>query len=187
MMNPANTTLIKDIVWSIRKLVRAVYYDSQKMSRQFGLTGPQSVVLRFLLKNGPMSAADLSRLMFVTPSNMTGIIDRLEKKGLAERTRKVGDRRIALITLTDTGKELGGRLPDPLEQKVIKQLSGLDHNHVQTIAGAMKQILDLVDFGDFEDTPWEISQESMATVQDTRQKSGAPMHSQSQLEEGKNE
>ncbi|MBW2441668.1 MAG: MarR family transcriptional regulator [Deltaproteobacteria bacterium] len=79
-MNPQNEGVITDIVGSIRKLVRAVYLDSQKMSRQFGLTGQQSLVIRLLLNNGSMSSADLSRLMYVTPSNMTGIIDRLEKK-----------------------------------------------------------------------------------------------------------
>jgi len=106
-MNPENESVIKDIVGSLRKLVRAVSLDSQKMSRQFGLTGPQSVVLRLLLNNGPMSSAELSRLMYVTASNMTGIIDRLEKKDLIERMRKEGDRRVTLIILTDTGKELG--------------------------------------------------------------------------------
>jgi DNA-binding MarR family transcriptional regulator len=169
-MNPANTTLIQDIVWSIRKLVRAVYHDSQKMSRQFGLTGPQSVVLRLLLNNGSMSAADLSRLMYVTPSNMTGIIDRLEKKALAERVRKAGDRRVALITLTAIGQELAKRIPDPIEQKVINRLADLDPGHVRIIAGAMKQILDLIDVGDIEEAPWEIGQVPMSTVQEIQQK-----------------
>jgi len=158
-MNPENESVIKDIVGSIRKLVRAVYLDSQKMSRKFGLTGPQSVVLRLLLNNGSMSSAGLSRLMYVTPSNMTGIIDRLEKKGFIKRKRREGDRRVTLIILTDAGKVLSESIPDPIEKKFISELADLEPEHVQILAMAMKQILNLIDTKHIEELPLEISQE----------------------------
>ena len=161
-MNPENEIVVKDIVGSIRKLVLAVYLDSQKMSRQFGLTGQQSVVLRLLLNNGSMSSADLSRLMYVTPSNMTGIIDRLEKKGLILRMRKEGDRRVALISLTGPGKKLGVGIPDPIEKKFINQLADLELEHVQLLAMAMKQVLNLIDAEDIEAEPLDISPETLA-------------------------
>lgn len=162
-MNPDNESVIKDIVGSIRKLVRAVYLDSQKMSRKFGLTGPQSVVLRLLLNKGSMSSADLSRLMYVTPSNMTGIIDRLEKKGLIERKRKEGDRRVTMIILTGAGKSMSENIPDPIEKKFINQLADLENEHVQLLAMAMNQILSLVDIEDIEEIPLEISIQSATT------------------------
>ena len=165
-MNPENEAVIKDIVGSIRKLVRAVYLDSQKMSRQFGLTGQQSLVLRLLLINGSMSSADLSRLMYVTPSNMTGIIDRLEKKGLVERTRKEGDRRVALIMLTGPGKDLGKGIPDPIEKKIINQLADLELDHVQLLAMAMNQILNLIDTEDIEPEPLELGSDPVAIGQE---------------------
>jgi DNA-binding MarR family transcriptional regulator len=166
MMNPENESVIKDIVGSLRKLVRAVSLDSQKMSRQFELTGPQSVVLRLLLNNGSMSSADLSRLMYVTASNMTGIIDRLEKKDLIERMRKEGDRRVSLIILTDTGKKLAVGIPDPIEKKFINQLADLEVDHVQLLAMAMNQILNLIDAEDIEAEPLEISPEPVAVGQE---------------------
>ncbi len=165
-MNPENEAVIKDIVGSIRKLVRAVYLDSQKMSRQFGLTGQQSLVLRLLLINGSMSSADLSRLMYVTPSNMTGIIDRLEKKGLVERTRKEGDRRVALIMLTGPGKDLGKGIPDPIEKKIINQLADMELDQVQLLAMAMNQILNLIDTDKLEAEPLDISLETLAVGQE---------------------
>jgi DNA-binding MarR family transcriptional regulator len=144
-MAPNNEVVIKDIVESIRRLVRAEYLDSQKMSKQYGLTGPQSLVLRMLIKKGSLSSADLSRQMYVTPSNITGIIDRLEKKGLVERIRKPGDRRVALITLTQSGQELGKTIPDPIEKKFVNQLADLETDHLQILAMAMNQILNLID------------------------------------------
>ncbi len=166
MVKPENESLIKDIVGSIRKLVRAVYLDSQKMSRQFGLTGQQSVVLRLLLNKGSMSSADLSRLMYVTPSNMTGIIDRLEKKDLIERMRKEGDRRVTLILLTDAGKGLSKNIPDPIEKKFINELADLEPDHVQLLAMAMNQILNLIDAEDIEAEPLDINSEPVAVGQE---------------------
>jgi DNA-binding MarR family transcriptional regulator len=142
---PSNENVIKDIVESIRRLVRAEYLDSQKMSKQYGLTGPQSLILRLLIKKGALSSADLSRQMYVTPSNITGIIDRLEKKGLVERIRKQGDRRVALITLTQSGQKLGQTIPDPIEKKIVNQLADLEPEHLQILAMAMNQILNLID------------------------------------------
>lgn len=154
-MIPGNDLVIKDIVESIRRLVRAENLDSRKMSKEFGLTGPQSLVLRLLVKNGALSSADLSRQMYVTPSNITGIIDRLEKKGLVERIRKQGDRRVALITLTESGQKLGKNIPDPIEKKFINELADLEPEHLQILAMAMNQILNLIDTKGIEDAPLE--------------------------------
>ena len=71
-------------------MVRTVYLDSLKMNKVFGLTGPQSTALRALHSCGPMSSAAMSKLLYVTPSNITGIIDRLEKKGLCPPGEKGG-------------------------------------------------------------------------------------------------
>ena len=158
-MSTENELIIKEIVDAIRRLYRAVYLDSSKMSRQFGLTGAQSGVLRNLFAHGALSSADLSRKLYVTPSNITGVIDRLEKKGLVDRIRKVGDRRVALITLTENGEELSKSLPDPIEKKLISELADLEPEHVQLLSMAMNQILNLVDTQGVEDAPIELNQE----------------------------
>jgi DNA-binding MarR family transcriptional regulator len=154
-VTPGTEDVIKDIVESIRRLVRAEYLDSQKMSKQYGLTGPQSLVLRLLIKKGALSSAELSRQMYVTPSNITGIIDRLEKKRLVERIRKQGDRRVALITLTQSGQELGKTIPDPIEKKFVNQLADLEPEHLQILAMTMNQILSLTEAKGAEETHLE--------------------------------
>ena len=158
-MSAENEVIIKEIVDAIRRLYRAVYLDASKMSRQFGLTGAQSGVLRNLFAHGALSSADLSRKLYVTPSNITGVIDRLEKKGLVERTRKVGDRRVALITLTEKGNELSKSLPDPIEKKLISELIDLELEHVQLLSMAMNQIINLIATKGVEDAPMELNQE----------------------------
>ena len=165
-MIPENQQVIKDIVWAIRRLVRAVYLDTSKMSRQYGITGSQSMVLRSLLHNGPLSSADLSRKLYVTPSNITGVIDRLEKKGFVERIQKAGDRRISLITLTEAGAEFSKSLPDPIEKKFISHLADLEPEHVQILGVAMNQILNYMGTKGVEEVPLDLSAEPAGTPRD---------------------
>jgi DNA-binding MarR family transcriptional regulator len=159
-MKAESEAVIYNIVDSIRRLVRAVYLDSQKMSKQYGLTGPQSSVLRNLVNDGPMSSADLSRMLYVTPANITGIIDRLEIKGLVKRIKKQGDRRVALITLTESGQQLGRSIPDPIINLFISELGDLEPEDLKLLAGAMNQVLNLIDAKGVEEATLGFSRES---------------------------
>lgn len=152
---------IQQIVASVRKLIRSVSLDSARTGRKFGVSGSQTQVLRNLLIYGSLSSAELSRKMFVTAANMTGIIDRLESKGVVERQRKPGDRRVVLITLTESGRELAASLPDPVEKKLLQGLRDRPYEEMVRIAESMTTLLDLVDAEDVEDFP-------RATVADDR-------------------
>jgi len=136
---------IKEIVGSIRRVVRAIFLDSKKMVKEYGVTGPQSIVLKSLFVQGPLSATELARVFYVTPSNMTGVIDRLEQKGLVERKRSTDDRRVSHIALTQQGQQIAGSLPNPIEDKLIKGLSGLSEEDVSRICDAFLKVVDLVD------------------------------------------
>ena len=144
-MNSENELIIKEFVGLVRRLIRAVYLESQRNSKQFGLTSPQSGVLRSLFNKGSMSSAELSRTTYVTPSNITGIIDRLEKKGLVERIRVTGDRRIVLITLTSKGEALSKTLPDPIEEKIISQVTDMEMEHIHILNKAMNRLIDQIE------------------------------------------
>jgi DNA-binding MarR family transcriptional regulator len=72
--------------------------------QSFGLTPPQFVALFALAHHGearPMS--DLTNVVLLDPPTMTGVIDRLEKGGLVERTRTDTDRRVVLVQVTPAG------------------------------------------------------------------------------------
>jgi DNA-binding MarR family transcriptional regulator len=82
---------------------------------EFELSPPQSIVLGLLDEPRPMG--ELAQLMHCDNSNMTGIVDRLEERGLVQRTQADGDRRVRLIALTDRGRgireELNRRMAEP--------------------------------------------------------------------------
>jgi DNA-binding MarR family transcriptional regulator len=158
-MNNKNEALIYDIVAGIRNLRRVVYHDYIRTGRQLGLTETQSDVLRTLLIHGEMSSADLSRNLYVTPANITGVIDRLEKKGLVARIRYQADRRVALISLTESGKGLSAQLPDPVENKLISGLLNLGQHQVQALDNAMNRIIGLIGAEKMGEIPLELNNE----------------------------
>jgi DNA-binding MarR family transcriptional regulator len=81
----------------------------------------------------PMSA--LAETLFCDASNVTGIVDRLEARGLMERRDNPRDRRVKLIALTDDGvvmrEQIRQRLHEPPEQ--IAALSGADKRTLRDV------------------------------------------------------
>jgi MarR family 2-MHQ and catechol resistance regulon transcriptional repressor len=69
------------------------------------ITFSQWSILRALGKFGSMPMTKLSEHMLVAPPNITGLVDRLEKKGYVERRRDSLDRRLFMIQLTRKGQE----------------------------------------------------------------------------------
>ncbi|ACV68328.1 MarR family winged helix-turn-helix transcriptional regulator [Desulfohalobium retbaense] len=147
---------IKEIVKQIRQLVRAVYRDSLTMAREYGLTPPQCALLRTIYLQGPLSSAALSRNLFVTPSNITGIVDRLVKKDMVVRERQLKDRRVTLISLTATGHTLAASLPDNIETKLVEGLSELQDSHIQDLSRSLAEILALIDASHVTAAPLEL-------------------------------
>lgn len=145
--------LIKEIVSAIRRISRAVYLDSKRMVKTIGLSNPQCLVLKSIDTNGASSLAVLSRFLNVTPANMTGLVDRLEKKGLVRRARKEGDRRVTIVELTETGKPLSRSVPDPIEEKLIHGLKDISAEELETLTNAFLIVVDLLDAQDVADAP----------------------------------
>jgi DNA-binding MarR family transcriptional regulator len=76
--------------------------------REFDLMPPQQMLLGLLSEPKPMG--ELAQHMHCDSSNITGIVDRLEERGLVERGAAEGDRRIKLVALTEAGEQMRAEL-----------------------------------------------------------------------------
>jgi MarR family transcriptional regulator, organic hydroperoxide resistance regulator len=75
------------------------------MAQEFDLAPQQMIALR-ILGAGPRKMGELAQTLFCDNSNVTGIVDRLEERGLVRRESAEGDRRVKLLVLTDEGEKL---------------------------------------------------------------------------------
>jgi MarR family transcriptional regulator, organic hydroperoxide resistance regulator len=79
-----------------RDLLRNPYADAE----QHGMTGPQITVMACLVSKGPMTLTELSRSLGMSHSSASGIVDRLQARGLLRRAEDATDRRRTSIQVT---------------------------------------------------------------------------------------
>lgn len=92
------------------KLMRATNALGGSLSRALAseadLTMSQFAVLEALLHLGPMSQGDICGKLLLSGSNITTVIDNLEKRELVRRVRRPDDRRVVDVSLTTGGRKL---------------------------------------------------------------------------------
>ncbi|MCF8108835.1 MAG: MarR family transcriptional regulator [Desulfohalobiaceae bacterium] len=135
--------LAQEAVFKLQRLVRTLEQESRstrKVYREYGITETQGMILRHLAEHGPQALNGMSKYFFVTPSNMTGIIDRLEAKGLVERKRQ-SDRRIVHIHLSGKGHKLTGVLPNPLAIKLHAAFSRMSAREIEAFTIPIQKLL----------------------------------------------
>jgi len=93
-----------------------------------GLSEAQGQLLQRLDPETPLAMCRVAEALDCDPSNVTGIVDRLEARGLVERRVDLRDRRVKQLVLTDKGEELRKRLLAALSQppSAIESLSAAD-------------------------------------------------------------
>jgi DNA-binding MarR family transcriptional regulator len=89
------------------------------------LTGPQQSVLRALVQSGGMSLKELSAHLGLAHSTVSGIVDRLQERGMVQRRTSETDRRVTRIGVTRQVRDfvrdtIPGLLLHPLEEALAR-------------------------------------------------------------------
>lgn len=109
----------------LRKITQAVDLHSKYLSKNFGLTGPQLVILQELSK-GEMAVSELARRISLSQGTVTDIIHRLEKKDLIVKRRGNRDKRRVMISLFGKCQDFLALAPPPLQEKFMDYFSQLE-------------------------------------------------------------
>ncbi|OAR25668.1 MarR family transcriptional regulator [Streptomyces sp. ERV7] len=116
--------LTVEVVELIGSVVARYHEEYERAAAEHALTGAQARVLG-LLSLEPVPMRQIARKLKCEPSNVTGIIDRLEARGLVERRPDPADRRVKLAAPTEEGLRTAARLRDSLDfaREPLAQLS----------------------------------------------------------------
>jgi MarR family 2-MHQ and catechol resistance regulon transcriptional repressor len=121
------------------KLMRATDSLNAHLARHIeaaGLTMGQFGVLEALLHLGPMNQRDLGAKLLRSGSNVTLVLDNLQRRGLIRRTRRKDDRRAIEVSLTAQGRRLiAGLFPTHARRitRLFGALSPRDQQHLGTL------------------------------------------------------
>src|SRR5512142_544226 len=101
---PAGETL--QFMQKVWELMHALDVRSKRMVQTIGVTGPQRLVLRIVGQKPGQTASEISSMLGKHPSTLTGVLARLEERGLLLREVDAEDRRRARFSLTTAGKKI---------------------------------------------------------------------------------
>lgn len=79
---------------------------------------------------------DVAKQLMVTPAVVTGLIDRLEKRGYARRINSTGDRRRIHLALTEKGRDAAGNVQAHLATELADRIANLPKEDIATIERA---------------------------------------------------
>lgn len=96
-----------EIVRLVFDLTDQLRHRYESIAAEHGLTRQQATLLGLL--DEPLHMRAIAELLQRDASNVTGLVDRLERLGLVQRQRDSQDRRVTMIASTDAGRELHGR------------------------------------------------------------------------------
>jgi DNA-binding MarR family transcriptional regulator len=98
---PAGSADLATLLVRLSRRVNGVFAQA---SGRYGLTATQARMLCILVEQ-PRGMSELAGILGVEKAGITGLVDRAERRGLAERTPMPGDRRATYVRLTTAGKQ----------------------------------------------------------------------------------
>ncbi|MGP8302069.1 MarR family winged helix-turn-helix transcriptional regulator [Streptomyces inhibens] len=113
-MTPRADPLTVEVVELIGDVVARYYEEYEHAAAGHSLTGAQARVLS-LLSAEPLPMRKVAQRLKCEPSNITGIVDRLESRGLVERRPDPADRRVKLAAPTTEGARTAEALRTSLD------------------------------------------------------------------------
>ncbi len=142
------STRVATIVDNIRRVFQVINEQSKRVEKVTGITGPQLWAIKRIAENAPIKGAELARRMYLHPTTIVGILDRLEARGLVMRSRSTTDRRVMEVNLTEQGKELVRSAPEVAQGILVQGLEKLPEERLLKISEGIEELIRILDARD---------------------------------------
>ena len=128
------------------RLERSVTEAVRPLTERFDLSEARLSVLMILAYSPEpaLAPSELGKRLFVSPGNMTGLVDALERQGLVERRANPQDRRAQLIALTPEGHEAIAGYAPVLHRALRTSGEALSAGEALTLGRLLKKLRDSI-------------------------------------------
>ena len=135
-----------NILQSLRRIIRSIDQHNKQLGKEYKMTVPQLVCLRQLdNQEGPVTTGNLAKQVYLSQATVTGILDRLERKGLITRERSTIDRRRVFVSLTQAGIKLNEEMPWPLQERFAQSLGLLSDEEQEQFDTMLKNLVEMME------------------------------------------
>jgi len=139
MAEAVQSSISDEVLISLRRLIRAIDLHSRYLSKHFGLTGLQLIILREMSPGEVAASASLSQ------ATVTGITDRLEKRRLITKTKSEIDRRRVVLQPTDACRKLLAQAPPPTQKSFLNQFDKLKDWEQSMILSSLQRLVQMIE------------------------------------------
>jgi DNA-binding MarR family transcriptional regulator len=105
-------SLTRSVGFAINKARNVLVSEMDAALKDLDITSQQMGILLSLTNGIATTPFELSKLLGIDTGLMTRMLDKLETKGLLERSRSLEDRRVVNLKLTEKGEEVASQLPE---------------------------------------------------------------------------
>jgi len=133
-----------DFMRAIWALDHALQKTSKHMERALGITAPQRLVIRILGRFPGMQAGQLAAILHLHPSTLTGVLRRLQRRGLITRRADPRDHRRATFGLTVKGRALDVEAEGTVEAAVRGAFDELSATKLKVAAEVLAKLTELL-------------------------------------------
>jgi len=134
------TSLPQDFYLSLTEFLLHAKQQIVGLAAEYGLTSMQALTLLLVGSNEPRPMNVFSKLYGCDVSNITGIIDGLEQKGLVSRQTHPDDRRIKVIQLEPAGQKLRQKLAKELGSQSSSLFGGLSEHEMEQLMHLIQKV-----------------------------------------------
>lgn len=128
-----NDCCVDEIGLMMQRLVRALQLFERDQIKAYGFTTSQCYTILELYKSASLTMNELSERMNLNSSTMTRILDNLVRDKYISRDKDESDRRIVVVSLTDTGKKAAEELDTIVKQYYKKIIENIPEGQVEEI------------------------------------------------------
>ena len=132
--------------------MRAVDIQSKQLVKEYGLTGPQILILKELYSKEGITVSEIAANINLSQSTVTNILDRLEKRGLISRNRSEADKRRVNVHIKEEGMEMIKNDPSLLQEHFVERFRKLPDWEQSSILSALQRVATMMDATEIEDT-----------------------------------
>ncbi|MFE7812981.1 MarR family winged helix-turn-helix transcriptional regulator [Streptomyces sp. NPDC057433] len=132
--------LTLEVVGLIGSVVARYHEEYEEAAAGHALTGAQARLLSLLCLE-PLPMRKLAHRLKCEPSNVTGIVDRLESRGLVERRPDPADRRVKVAAATEEGRRVARGLRESL-RFAREPLAALTEEQRRSLRDTLRTMLD---------------------------------------------
>jgi DNA-binding MarR family transcriptional regulator len=148
MKSTKDEDISRQIANLIHKYIRLRALYTKELAKNYDLSVMQLLCLECLYESDRLSMSDIAENIMVNVSTVTGIVDRLEKKGFLERCRESGDRRVITIALTEKGRNLAENSPPLVHHRIVDAVKRLSETERAEISKALNTLSRLIETGE---------------------------------------